>query len=83
MPHVRISQSPLFVSFDAINLRTAAAVPEVEEGAIRIISRAAERTASVDVIRLCASTLCNFAGEGRARPKMSDSRTAQVCVGGR
>ncbi|CAM9901915.1 unnamed protein product, partial [Ectocarpus sp. 12 AP-2014] len=42
----------------------------VEDGAIRIISRAAERTASVHVVRLCASTLCNFAGEGRARPKM-------------
>ncbi|CBN77747.1 conserved unknown protein [Ectocarpus siliculosus] len=52
----------------------------VEEGAIRIISRAAERTASVDVVRLCASTLCNFAGEGRARPKMSDSRTAQALL---
>ncbi|CAM9234741.1 unnamed protein product [Ectocarpus sp. 4 AP-2014] len=52
----------------------------VEEGAIRIIARAAERTASVDVVRLCASTLCNFAGEGRARPKMSDSRTAQALL---
>lgn len=50
----------------------------VEDGAIRIVARAAERTASVDVVRLCASTLCNFAGDGRARPKMSDSRTAQV-----
>lgn len=50
----------------------------VEEGAVRIIARAANRTTSVDVVRLCASTLCNFAGEGRARPKMSDSRTAQV-----
>eukprot|EP00752_Nemacystus_decipiens_P010361 g9231.t1 len=51
---------------------------KVEEGAVRIIARAANRTTSVDVVRLCASTLCNFAGEGRARPKMSDSRTAQV-----
>lgn len=50
----------------------------VEEGAVRIIARATKRTTSVDVVRLCASTLCNFAGEGRARPKMSDSRTAQV-----
>ncbi|CAM9379489.1 unnamed protein product [Scytosiphon promiscuus] len=52
----------------------------VEEGAIRIIARAADRTASVNVVRLCASTLCNFAGEGRARPKMADSRTAQALL---
>lgn len=50
----------------------------VEEGAIRVIARAAEHTTSVDIVRLCASTLCNFAGDGRARPKMSDSRTAKV-----
>lgn len=54
----------------------------MEEGAIRIIARAADRTTSVDVVRLCASTLCNFAGEGRARPKMADSRTAQVTASG-
>ncbi|CAM9093459.1 unnamed protein product, partial [Hapterophycus canaliculatus] len=52
----------------------------VEEGAIRIIARAADRTTSVNVVRLCASTLCNFAGEGRARPKMADSRTAQALL---
>lgn len=50
----------------------------VEDGAIRIIARAAQRTTSVDVVRLCACTLCNFAGDSRARPKMSDRRTAQV-----
>ncbi|CAM9684217.1 unnamed protein product, partial [Laminaria digitata] len=52
----------------------------VEDGAIRIVARAAERTTSVAVVRLCASTLCNFAGEGRARPKMSDSRTSQALL---
>lgn len=51
---------------------------KVEEGAIRIITKAAQRAASVEVVRLCARTLCNFAGEGRARPKMWDRRTSQV-----
>ncbi|CAM9405226.1 unnamed protein product, partial [Discosporangium mesarthrocarpum] len=52
----------------------------VEDGAIRIVAKAAERMHSAEVTHLCASTLCNFAGDSRARPKMSDQRTAQALL---
>jgi hypothetical protein len=55
----------------------AAAVVSVRANSLRALQSG---DAAALTMRLCARALCNFAGDARSRPKMSDHRTVSALV---